>query len=370
MERVAGTYRSNRGSFYDGYGESRPSESRADSREDSHYNSDPSLVVDEGRSEGQSSGRRSAIGMDNFSSRDYASKGGLGVEERNDSKKVKKKKLKKLKNFMHVFLGGLRHQVSSDYTSSEQYFKNEANQQQRQAGSSPTPTSPDLNTGLGGNPQRKSSLPPSASVPPSSALACRGAEVPGLCGLHNHGNTCFMNAIVQCLSNTDQLAEYIVTDLYKNDVNKHRFASRNVNSSRGEITEQFALLLKCLWNGQYDPRVTGQFKEVIGKYGSQYEGSSQHDAQEFFLWLLDNVHEDLNLGGKRKYRPLKVGVARPLHTLATPTPSSCHTHIIHLFTTSHSYSYHLLCVCVCVYVVSAVVWVMGVAHIALQIVQC
>lgn len=26
----------------------------------------------------------------------------------------------------------------------------------------------------------------------------------------------------------------------------------------------------------------------------QYRGNAQHDAQEFLLWLLDRVHEDLN----------------------------------------------------------------------------
>jgi ubiquitin carboxyl-terminal hydrolase 31 len=29
----------------------------------------------------------------------------------------------------------------------------------------------------------------------------------------------------------------------------------------------------------------------------------QHDAQEFLLWLLDRVHEDLNMATKRRYKP-------------------------------------------------------------------
>ena len=31
-------------------------------------------------------------------------------------------------------------------------------------------------------------------------------------------------------------------------------------------------------------------------------GGSQHDAQEFLLWLLDRVHEDLNMASRRLKR--------------------------------------------------------------------
>lgn len=34
---------------------------------------------------------------------------------------------------------------------------------------------------------------------------------------------------------------------------------------------------------------------IVSKYGSQFRGNSQHDALEFLLWLLDRVHEDVNL---------------------------------------------------------------------------
>jgi ubiquitin carboxyl-terminal hydrolase 31 len=43
----------------------------------------------------------------------------------------------------------------------------------------------------------------------------------------------------------------------------------------------------------------------VDKYGSQYKGGSQHDAQEFLLWLLDKVHEELNMATKKKYKPAR-----------------------------------------------------------------
>lgn len=56
-------------------------------------------------------------------------------------------------------------------------------------------------------------------------------------------------------------------------------------------------LLECLPTPQIHRFVNkslSSFQSAVSRNAMQYSGSSQHDAQEFLLWLLDRVHEDLN----------------------------------------------------------------------------
>jgi len=146
-----------------------------------------------------------------------------------------------------------------------------------------------------------------------------GCKVPGVIGIRNHGNTCFINSILQCLSYTDILAEYFVLDQYKSDLKRRKRLSafaKATGTGKGEVTEQLATLLKSLWSLQYDPEISDKFKSLVDKYGSQYKGGNQHDAQEFLLWLLDRVHEELNTATKKKYKRLKNLPGRPDDVLA------------------------------------------------------
>ncbi|XP_014283292.1 ubiquitin carboxyl-terminal hydrolase 31 isoform X1 [Halyomorpha halys] len=174
------------------------------------------------------------------------------------------------------------------------------------------------NYGCGGRPPMSLSSS-DIRVPPVRPGNFPNDKVPGVIGLRNHGNTCFINAVLQCLSHTDILAEYFVLDQYKADLSRRNKINSKKHGTKGEVTQHLALLLKSIWSCQYDPEISNKFKLIVDKYGSQFRGNNQHDAQEFLLWLLDKVHEDLNTATKKKYKAIKNTYGRPDDVVARET---------------------------------------------------
>ncbi|QQP42081.1 Ubiquitin carboxylterminal hydrolase 31like [Caligus rogercresseyi] len=94
--------------------------------------------------------------------------------------------------------------------------------------------------------------------------------------------------------------------VHENPIQLTPLSFRRKNVGDGEITEQLATLLKSLWSLEYTPEISVKFKALIEKYGgAQYKGNAQQDAQEFLLWLLDRVHEDLNCSPGSNKQPGK-----------------------------------------------------------------
>ncbi|XP_030063959.1 ubiquitin carboxyl-terminal hydrolase 43 [Microcaecilia unicolor] len=155
-------------------------------------------------------------------------------------------------------------------------------------------------------------------------------KTPGAQGLKNHGNTCFMNAVLQCLSNTDLLAEFLGLEQYKAELARSG-VNGLVAKGEGEITEQLAALVRALWTLDYTPQLSVEFKNVVSKHGSQFRGNSQHDALEFLLWLLDKVHEDLNSSPGQKPKTLSKPLPGPEETSGntqlTPQPMGGHSFV-------------------------------------------
>nr|XP_061805773.1 ubiquitin carboxyl-terminal hydrolase 31-like [Nerophis lumbriciformis] len=159
-------------------------------------------------------------------------------------------------------------------------------------------------------------------------LLLSGERIPGVAGLKNHGNTCFMNAILQCLSNTELFAEYLVLEHYREDTANEEdkpktngvHLQKKGSQAKGEVTEQLSDLVRALWTFEYTPQHSRDFKNAVSRNATQFKGNSQHDAQEFLLWLLDRVHEDLNTVNPMGRPPLRPPIEEDDQTKEGPSP--------------------------------------------------
>jgi hypothetical protein len=117
-------------------------------------------------------------------------------------------------------------------------------------------------------------------------------ESKGMVGLKNLGNTCFMNSILQCLSNTKCLLEYCITNSYTDDINT------TLSVMKGSLFNSYASLIKTMWKSEtiVSPQ---DFKSQIARFASRFVGYAQQDAEEFLYYLLKGLHEDVNLVRKK-----------------------------------------------------------------------
>ena len=109
----------------------------------------------------------------------------------------------------------------------------------------------------------------------------------GLSGLMNLGNSCYMNSAIQCLSNTLELTNYFLSTAYIED-----------NSNNSILIKEWKRLLDGIWdsNCTISPNSFHKTIRVLSiKQGLiNFAGFGQNDVQEFLVFMIDNMHEDLS----------------------------------------------------------------------------
>lgn len=103
-------------------------------------------------------------------------------------------------------------------------------------------------------------------------------QVRNLCGLTNLGGTCYINSILQSLFLTSVLTDYFISE---------------VQSKNGLLVNEYRNLLLLLCAGKYATVIPRPLQRILGEKQRVYLTGEQQDAHEFFLYLLDELHQDL-----------------------------------------------------------------------------
>ena len=111
---------------------------------------------------------------------------------------------------------------------------------------------------------------------------------PHIIGLQNIGQTCYMNATLECLSNIEELTIYILS---------YNFMLSN------PLTKQLSIFYWDLLSNLFFPNLEVKtqkyyapyhFKEIIGKMNPLFHGFHAADSKDLLFFILETLHDELN----------------------------------------------------------------------------
>ena len=113
-------------------------------------------------------------------------------------------------------------------------------------------------------------------------------------GIHNYGNTCYFNSVNQIFFNLPILQQIFLDpkiDFFVNKENKF-----------GHQGKFFKIYKSLYW---IKPTKIGDtiksLKAIVGELKEDFNNNRQQDANEYLNFVLENLHEELNLHSTKKY---------------------------------------------------------------------
>ena len=115
---------------------------------------------------------------------------------------------------------------------------------------------------------------------------------PTLIGLNNIGATCFMNATLQCLSQTEKLTNYFL-----NKNNEVRIINNNISvkdKNSKQLSPSYLELIQNLWKKDGDKSYTpNTFRNIVEEMNPLFKSGQAGDSKDFIIFILEQLHKEL-----------------------------------------------------------------------------
>ncbi|MCJ8744120.1 hypothetical protein PDJAM_G00114920 [Pangasius djambal] len=161
----------------------------------------------------------------------------------------------------------------------------------------------------------------------SFLLARRRRLAPGVTGLRNLGNTCYMNSILQVLSHLRKFREcFLALDLCETEqlllaktqgmmggeklVQPKDPRASSLSGQQVSLCQELHTLFRVMWSGRWTLVSPFAMLHSVWNVIPAFRGCDQQDAQEFLCELLDKVQQELEAdggyGAKRRHTRTRI----------------------------------------------------------------
>ena len=112
-------------------------------------------------------------------------------------------------------------------------------------------------------------------------------------GLINLGQTCYMNAVLQCMSNLSPITNFFLNQEKQDNIKQHFTAlGQNIDTS---LCFAYKELIENLWKGpKNQPYSPIKFKQILQKLNPIFADNTAGDSKDFFNFLMIQLHNELN----------------------------------------------------------------------------
>ena len=128
-------------------------------------------------------------------------------------------------------------------------------------------------------------------------------SAPTLIGLNNIGATCYLNATLQCLSQTEALTKYFLNEKNKDKIINNNIANKNTNEL--QLCPVYLNLIQNLWkkNSTSKSFSPNQFMNTIEAMNPLFKKGQAGDSKDFIIFILEQFHRELKHTAENNKQP-------------------------------------------------------------------